>query len=218
MVTSFRSRPARPWGASRLDAVFVQVGGGALASAVVQGFDDAVRAGGVDRAPRIYTVQTTGAYPLKRAYDAVAERILARVPLVVDQGFSPAADRERAELIVDHPELIDEEMRYARTHRSLFMRPWEKTPRSVAHGILDDETYDWAAVVEGMLRTGGWPLVVGEERLLRGERARARGDGHRRGPHRVRRPGRPDEGHRVRRPARDRARRGHLLRGRAAGR
>ncbi len=166
MVTSFRSRPARPWGGSRIDAVFVQVGGGALASAVVQGFDDAVRAGGVDRAPRIYTVQTTGAYPLKRAYDTVAERILARVPLVIEQGFSPAADRERAGLILEHPELIDDEMRYARNHRSLFMRPWEKTPRSVAHGILDDETYDWAAIVEGMLRTGGWPLVVGEERLL----------------------------------------------------
>ena len=46
------------------------------------------------------------------------------------------------------------------------MKPWEKTPQSVAHGILDDETYDWAAVVEAMLKTGGWPLVVGEDLLL----------------------------------------------------
>jgi threonine synthase len=170
MVSSFKSRPVRQWGASRLDAVFVQVGGGALASALVQGFDDAVRGGELDRPPRIYTVQTTGAYPLKRAYDEVAERILARVPLVIDQGFSPAADRERAELMLNQPELIDEEMQYARGHRSLFMRPWEKTPRSVAHGILDDETYDWAAIVEGMLRTGGWPLVVSEERLMEANR------------------------------------------------
>jgi threonine synthase len=166
MVSSFRSRPARQWGASRLDALFVQVGGGALASALVQGFGDAVRTGALDRPPRFYAVQTTGAYPLKRAYDEVAERILGRVPLVLDQGFSPAADRERAELMTNHPDLIDEEMRYARAHRSLYMRPWEKTPRSVAHGILDDETYDWAVVVEGMLRTGGWPLVVSEERLI----------------------------------------------------
>jgi threonine synthase len=170
MVSSFRSRPVRQWGASRLDAVFVQVGGGALASAIVQGFDDAVAARSLDRPPRIHTVQTTGAYPLKRAYDEVAERILALVPLVLDQGFSPASDRERAELIVTHPELIDEGMRHARAHRSQFMRPWEKTPRSLAHGILDDETYDWAAVVEGMLRTGGWPLVVGEERLMEANR------------------------------------------------
>jgi threonine synthase len=53
-------------------------------------------------------------------------------------------------------------MRYARTHRSQFMWPWEEEPRSAAHGILDDETYDWAAVVEGMLRTGGRPEVVDE--------------------------------------------------------
>jgi threonine synthase len=47
------------------------------------------------------------------------------------------------------------------------MWPWEAQPRSVAHGILDDETYDWLAVVEGMLATGGRPLVVGEELLER---------------------------------------------------
>ena len=47
------------------------------------------------------------------------------------------------------------------------MWPWEVEPRSVAHGILDDETYDWLAVVEGMLATGGRPLVVDEETLRR---------------------------------------------------
>jgi threonine synthase len=36
----------------------------------------------------------------------------------------------------------------------------------VATGILDDETYDWRAVVEGMLLTGGQPLVVSEELLV----------------------------------------------------
>ena len=45
------------------------------------------------------------------------------------------------------------------------MWPWEQEPHSVAHGILDDETYDWLAVVEGMLATGGSPLVVGEQTL-----------------------------------------------------
>jgi threonine synthase len=56
-------------------------------------------------------------------------------------------------------------MAFARTHRSAFMWPWEEEPRSIAHGILDDETYDWATVVEGMLLSGGHPVVVGEERL-----------------------------------------------------
>jgi len=56
-------------------------------------------------------------------------------------------------------------LRYAARHRSEFMWPWEHEPRSIAHGILDDETYDWLAVVEGMLATGGGPLVVDEETL-----------------------------------------------------
>jgi threonine synthase len=67
---------------------------------------------------------------------------------------------------MNHPDIVGEELQYARRHRSAFMRPWEKLPRSIAHGILDDETYDWAAVVEGMLKTGGWPLVVNEDRLV----------------------------------------------------
>jgi threonine synthase len=170
MVTSFRCRPAAAAAGRRLDAVIVQVGGGALASAVAQGFDDAARAGAVDWRPRFYTVQTTGAYPLKRAYDEVVERILARVPSVIEQGFAPASDRDRAALVLEHPDLIDETMAFARAHRSTFMRPWERVPRSIAHGILDDETYDWAAVVEGMLTTGGWPLVVSEDRLVEANR------------------------------------------------
>jgi threonine synthase len=166
MAAGFRRSNTRQWGGTRLDAVFVQAGGGALASAIVQGFGDAARAGAIDRLPRIYAVQTTGAYPLKRAYDEVADRVLAKVPLVLDQGFSPASDCERAELMARHPDIIDEVMRFARSHRATFMRPWEKTPRSIAHGILDDETYDWASVVEGMLVTGGWPIVVSEDRLV----------------------------------------------------
>jgi threonine synthase len=47
------------------------------------------------------------------------------------------------------------------------MWPWEDEPRSIAHGILDDETYDWLAVVEGMLATGGRPYVVSEDLLAR---------------------------------------------------
>ena len=61
-----------------------------------------------------------------------------------------------------------------RGHRSEFMWPWETEPHSVAHGILDDETYDWLAVVEGMLATGGTPVVVDEEHAAPRERARAR--------------------------------------------
>jgi threonine synthase len=46
------------------------------------------------------------------------------------------------------------------------MWAWESEPQSIAHGILDDETYDWLAVVRGMLTTGGTPVTVDEERLV----------------------------------------------------
>jgi threonine synthase len=145
-----------------LDAVFVQVGGGALASAVVQGFRESVQLGAVSRMPRVYTVQTLGAHPLKRAYDRLRERIVDRLMSSGRTGH-PHVPFYIAEWFAS-PE-VQEELTYARTHRSEFMWPWEKEPKSIAHGILDDETYDWFQVVRGMLETGGQPVLVDEETL-----------------------------------------------------
>lgn len=50
----------------------------------------------------------------------------------------------------------------ARRQRAAVMWPWTPTPSSAATGILDDETYDWAAVTEAMAATGGHPVVVPE--------------------------------------------------------
>jgi threonine synthase len=86
-----------------------------------------------------------GAWPLTRAF----ERVAARLP--AGSGLSQ----------------VRAAVSYAATHRSEFMWPWEQEPRSIAHGILDDETYDWLAVVEGMLVSGGGPVVVSEDLLLR---------------------------------------------------
>lgn len=116
----------------RLDRAIVQVGGGALASAAAAG----LREGGLR--PRLETIQTVGAAPLRRAFDALA-----------------ATGRD---------------VRYAGRHRSEFMWPWESNPRSVAHGIVDDETYDWLAVIEAMRESGGRPWVVDEEMLLAANR------------------------------------------------
>ncbi len=127
-------------GPSRIDRVVIQVGGGALASSVIAGFADAGAAGIHVDAPRFDTVQTRGAFPLARAHGRVAERVAAG-------------------------ESIDKALAFAAHHRPEFMWPWEETPHSVAHGILDDETYDWQAVVAGMLRTGGTSLVVDEPTL-----------------------------------------------------
>jgi threonine synthase len=145
-----------------LDQIFIQVGGGALASAVVQSLSDAIRLGALPRMPRVHTVQTMGGHPLKRAYDRLLTRIVDRLRSSGRTGHPHVPDfiAER----FDSPE-VQEELTYARTHRSEFMWPWEEEPRSIAHGILDDETYDWFAVLRGMLRSGGQPVVVDEETL-----------------------------------------------------
>ena len=127
-----------------LDHLIVQVGGGALASSCIQALREAVELGALHRLPRIHTVQTSGAHPLERAY--------GRVRALLPPEPGPAAVRQA--------------MAEAAARRSAFMQPWEEAPHSVATGILDDETYDWRAVVEGMLMTGGRPLVVSEELLL----------------------------------------------------
>ena len=68
------------------------------------------------------------------------------------------------------PDAVGQAMAMAAARRSAFMQPWETEPTSVATGILDDETYDWRAVVEGMLITGGRPLVVSEHSLAEANR------------------------------------------------
>jgi threonine synthase len=113
--------------------IFVQVGGGALASGLAQGFAIATAQGVLPRLPRLVAVQTAACAPIVRAWNRAAG-----VPL-------PAAALAR----------------------SRFMWPWEGAPTSIADGILDDETYDWWAVVEGMRRSGGHPVLVGEDALAR---------------------------------------------------
>ena len=135
-----------------LDRLVVQVGGGALASACAQAFAEARLLGAIPRLPRLDAVQTAGCWPLKRAYDRVAALLPGRAGAAA--GGSDPADPAVALGLA-----------YAARHRSAFMWAWESEPQSIAHGILDDETYDWQAVVRGMLASGGRPVVVDEALL-----------------------------------------------------
>jgi threonine synthase len=131
-----------------LDRIVVQVGGGALASGLALGFDDAAAIGAIETVPTLETVQARGGAPLARAF----ERVLADLGLVAG---TPA-----------DPSVVHEGLRRVADRRSRYMWPWETEPVSVAHGILDDETYDWLAVVRAMLVTGGRVVVVDEPALL----------------------------------------------------
>lgn len=150
-------------GPGRLDRLLVQVGGGALASACGQALREAVEMAVLPHVPRLCTVQTCGAFPLRRAYDRLVERVAARNPGAPRNGSAAdLADWLRRDVPAEHR---SEALRYAATHRGEFMWPWEVEPRSIAHGILDDETYDWWAVVRGMVESGGYPVTVDEATL-----------------------------------------------------
>jgi threonine dehydratase len=167
----------------RLDPLFVQVGGGALASACVRSFEEAIALGEPTALPRLHAVQGAAVSPLARAYHRVRERALwslepetgepealDRLSAACDPGGrtaewtddAAAADwlRERA----GSPG-VREALRYARQHRSRYMWPWERPARSRATGILDDETYDWMAILAGTIESGGFPVVVDEATL-----------------------------------------------------
>ena len=131
-----------------LDRIVVQVGGGALASGIALGFDDAAAIGAIDAVPRLDTVQARGGSPLARAWERVREDLAVVAGTPIDPG------------------VVHDGLRGLANRRSRYMWPWETEPVSVAHGILDDETYDWLAVVRAMLVTGGRTVVVDEPALL----------------------------------------------------
>ena len=152
----------------RIDNLIVQVGGGALGSACIQGLKEARDLGVLDRLPVIHTVQTAGVSPLHRAWDTIMDKILLRHQGETGQAAPLlSGDLERAQFVREEvlPLLVRDELHSAATHRSEFMWAWEEEPRSIATAILDDETYDWLSLVEGMLTTGGIPLVVSEDSL-----------------------------------------------------
>ncbi len=123
-----------------IDRVFVQVGGGALATSVHLGMATMAEQGMLALPPALYAVQSAGAAPLARAYEHVRA-------LATERG-------------------IDAALRDASAHPDQFMWPWESEPRSIATGILDDFTYDWFPIVAAMFRNGGEPVVVDEATLI----------------------------------------------------
>ena len=158
-------------GVPALDRLFLQVGRGALASGAIQGFAELIRRGLSLWLPRVHAVQSAGAFPLRRAYDRLVRRALAR--LEREEGLAPptrsAGDRRRADLLrarFNSP-AVQAELRYAATHRSEFMWPWEREPEGAARELLHREVDAWFPVLRGMLASGGWPLVVPDRTLQR---------------------------------------------------
>merc|ERR1712216_272552 len=95
--------------------------------------------------PLFNTVQTHGGHPLERAHSKVVKELL--------KGEKNPSERQRQQAITQ-----------AKGSKADYMQAWEE-PHSVAHGILDDETYDWMNLCDAMLQTRGEALVVSDERV-----------------------------------------------------
>ena len=171
---------------ARLDRLFVQVGGGALATAVVTGLAWAVSRGDLARLPRVHVVQPEGNHPLVRAWDTLMlelrsqersgggrdrDYFLDRILFAQAATQGAMDNRLRAKIAEETQPMSDGRLRelVRRLHDdpARYMRVWEHEPVSYASGILDDITYDWIDIVEAMLSSGGWPLVASEDNFRR---------------------------------------------------
>jgi hypothetical protein len=89
------------------------------------------------RMPRIHAVQARGTHPLERAYRRVVAHLVDRLAPDAPEDLEARADRLR-DLVASGA--VRDELTWVARHRSVFMWPWESEPRSIAAGILDDET------------------------------------------------------------------------------
>ncbi len=124
-----------PSNTGEFDSLYVQVGGGALGSGMIQGFERSTLGHHpvkLPNVPKFMPVQASGNAPLSRAYDSITAAGLTAVE--------------------------------AAAEKSKHMYPWSN-PSSVAHGILDDETYDWVQLLRGVQQSGGSPIVVEDDEI-----------------------------------------------------
>ncbi len=171
-------------------AMVVQVGGGALGRAISQAWRKAVDIGLTQHLPRIYVCQPEGGFPFVRAYLLLLARIAERNGLAWDlppwdRGGNPRPQLERLkDFSRSHGSCIRRAADFARRHftkfevqtvlrkaalkRGDFMWAWDGAPpHSLAHGILDDETYDWFELAAAVLRSGGRADIIDEEQVAR---------------------------------------------------
>jgi threonine synthase len=146
----------------RLDRLFVQVGGGALGTAVVTGLARTE----LDILPVVHAVQPVGNHPLVRAWDILVGEMIGAP---VDPTVSGRLQAAKEVGVLDDP-AIREALARLTANPAGYMRAWDDEPTSYASGILDDIAYDWMQLIEAMLRTGGCPIVATEAWLQEAHR------------------------------------------------
>jgi threonine synthase len=168
----------------RIDSVVIQVGGGALARSVAQAFEEAHQLGFIDALPRIHVCQPEGGFPFVRTYLLALAEIARRSGHAFDLNYDRNADpheqiAKTAAFTATRSDQIQVAAAFAKRSfdtpvvqsvlnkmagsASHFMWPWDGAPpHSLAHGILDDVTYDWYFLLRAVLRSGGQAEILSE--------------------------------------------------------
>ena len=140
--------------------VMLQIGGGAMATAVAAGMNRGVAHDWVRIDPTYHPVQTDACAPLRRAWDG----------LLAAADVEALGDTDRASALSSDAGALAVVMSLARNEPSRFMYPWDPVGETAATGILDDVTYDWLGVLEPTIRSGGWPVVIDESAVVEAHR------------------------------------------------
>jgi threonine synthase len=181
MVMQLRER------SEKIDSVVIQVGGGALARSVAQAFEEALQLKFITELPRIHACQPAGGFAFVRAYLLTLAEISRRSGHSFDLGYDRGAEpvvqlQKTAAFARARPDQIQEVAAFVQRSydsplvQSVFkdmagkpghyMWPWDGgTPHSLAHGILDDVTYDWYYLLRAVLRSGGRAEILAEETI-----------------------------------------------------
>ena len=172
---------------AKIDNVVIQVGGGALARSVAQALEEALQLGFIQVLPRIHVCQPAGGFPFVRAYLLALAEIARRSGLPFDLDYQHGADprgqleKTMAFTLVGRDQ-IQAVANFVKSHfdspamqsflvdmageAGHVMWPWDGgTPHSLAHGILDDLTYDWYYLLRAVLRSGGRAEILAEDTI-----------------------------------------------------
>ena len=148
--TNDRLRDARNPGDHRLDRLVIRVGG-ALGSAVVSGLQRELG----DTAMPVINAQPRAT--IHSSSPGTARRNSATC--------SPPTPSERLppkRSVGCRPNPV-ERCRWLAADPDRYMAPWPTEPASYATGILDDITYDWLPIVDGMLATGSLLVATDDD-------------------------------------------------------
>jgi threonine synthase len=173
-------------------SLVVQVGGGALGRSVAQAFAECRQTGVIDWTPQLYLCQPEGGFPLARAYYLLLKALSGPLDLPFDWSYDrdrkPASAlaalrrfaagrasrvrrlRRRVQERFDG-DAVQTRLAEVLGQRGRFMWAWDGgAPQSLAHGILDDETYDWYDLLMAVLRSGGKVEILAERRIREAHR------------------------------------------------